>query len=98
MVGVVLATQGMRSLLINPLRAKFFRGNINIYVHFMSLLHIDKTRVLKILPQVRPGPTYIVFYVIANIMGTDVLVTKGARASAAMILTELNRVNSVPAR
>ena len=25
---------------INPLRAKFFRGNINIYMHFMSLLHI----------------------------------------------------------
>ena len=43
---------------INPLRAKFFRGNINIYLHFMSLLHIDQTQVLKILPRVRPGPTY----------------------------------------
>ena len=43
---------------VNPLRAKFFRGNINIYLHFMSLLHIDMTEVLKILPQVRPGPTY----------------------------------------
>ena len=43
---------------INPLRAKFFRGNINIYLHFMSLLHIDMAQVLKILPQVRPGPTY----------------------------------------
>ena len=40
---------------INPLRAKFFRGNINTYLHFMSLLRIDMTHVLKILPQVRPG-------------------------------------------
>ena len=46
------------NLSFNPLRAKFFRGNINIYLHFISLLHIDKTHVLKILPQVRPGPTY----------------------------------------
>ena len=38
---------------LNPLRAKFFRGNI--YLHFMSLLHIDMTQVLKILPRVRPG-------------------------------------------
>ena len=35
-----------------------FRGNINIYLHFISLLHTDMTQVLKILPQVRPGPTY----------------------------------------
>ena len=42
----------------DPLHAKFFRGNINIYLHFMALLNIDMTQVLKILPQVRPGPTY----------------------------------------
>ena len=42
----------------NPLRAKFFRGNISIYLHFMSLLPIDMAHVLKILPQVKPGPTY----------------------------------------
>ena len=45
-------------VVINPLRAKFFRGNINIYLHFVSFLHIDMTQVLKILPQVREGPTY----------------------------------------
>ena len=39
-------------------RVKFFRGNINMYLHFMSLLHIDMTQVLKILPQVRPWHTY----------------------------------------
>ena len=43
---------------INPLRAKFCRGNINIHLHFMSLLHNDMTQVLQILPQERPGPTY----------------------------------------
>ena len=43
--------------LINSLRAKFFRGKINIYLHFMSLLHIDMTQVLKTLPEVRPVPT-----------------------------------------
>ena len=43
---------------VNPLRAKFFRGNINIYLHFMSLLHIDMAQVLKILSWVRPGLTY----------------------------------------
>ena len=47
-----------RESCINPLRAKFFRGNTNIYLHFMSLLHIDMTQVLKILPQVTPEPTY----------------------------------------
>ena len=44
--------------ILNPLCAKFFRGNMNIYLHFISLLHIDMTDVLKILSQVRPGPTY----------------------------------------
>ena len=43
-------------VLINPLRAKFFRGNINIYSHFVSFLRIDMTQVLKILPQAREGP------------------------------------------
>ena len=42
----------------NRLRAKFFRGNTNMYLHFMSFLHIDLTQVLKILPRVREGPTY----------------------------------------
>ena len=45
-------------LVFNPLRAKFFRLNINMYLHFMSFLHIDMTQVLKILPQIRSGHTY----------------------------------------
>ena len=43
---------------INPLRAIFCWGNINIYLHFMSLLHIDLTQLLKFLSQVRPGLIY----------------------------------------
>ena len=34
----------------NPLRAKFFRVNINMYLHFMSFLQIDMTHVLRIPP------------------------------------------------
>ena len=43
---------------INPLRAKFFRENMNIYLHFVSFLHIDTTQVVEILPQIRQQPTY----------------------------------------
>ena len=42
-------------LTFNSLRAKFFRGKINIYLYFMSWLHIDMTQVLKILPKVSQG-------------------------------------------
>ena len=37
--------KGLRQ--INSLHAKFFRWNIHIYLHFMSLLQIDMTQVLK---------------------------------------------------
>ena len=43
---------------INPLPAKFFRENINIYLHFVSYLHIDTTQVVEILPQIRQEPAY----------------------------------------
>ena len=35
-----------------------YRVNINIYLHFVSFLHIDKTQVVEILSQVRQEPTY----------------------------------------
>ena len=44
--------------IVNPLRAKFFRGDINIYLYFMSFLHTNKTRVIEIPPRVREGPAY----------------------------------------
>ena len=44
---------------LNPLHAKFFRGNKNINLHFMSFLHIDMTQVLEILPQVRQELTIL---------------------------------------
>ena len=43
---------------LNPLYAKIFRRNKNIHLHFMSLLHIDMTQVIGILPQVRLGLTH----------------------------------------
>ena len=43
---------------INPLRAKLFRRNINIYLHFVSILHIDTTQVVEIPLQIRQEPTY----------------------------------------
>ena len=81
---------------LNPLRAKFLGKNIiNIYLHLMSFLHTSKTQVVEIPPWVRQGPAYSTYRVI-NIMAADVLATQGARAWAAMILTQLNRDNSVP--
>ena len=56
--------------LINPLRAKCFRGNINIYLHFLSYLHIHTTQVVKILPQ---NKTRIYLFYIVNIMADDVI-------------------------
>ena len=43
---------------INPLRAKLLRENINIYLHFMSFLHTNKTQVAEIPPGVRRRPAY----------------------------------------
>ena len=43
---------------LNPLLAKFSRGNKNIYFRFMSFLHIDMTQVVEILPQVEQELTY----------------------------------------
>ena len=43
---------------INLLHAKFFRRNKNLYLNFMSFLHIDMAQVLEILPQVRQELTY----------------------------------------
>ena len=43
---------------INPLRAEFLRYNINIYLHFMSFLHTNKTQVVDIPPWVRQAPAY----------------------------------------
>ena len=55
----VIACTGLSSAPdLNPLRAKFFGGNINIYSHFVSFLHIGTTQVAEILPQVRQEPIY----------------------------------------
>ena len=60
--------RGSANTYFNPVRAKVFRENINIYLHFVSYLHIDTTQVVEIFPQ-----TYL-FYIV-NIMAADVLAT-----------------------
>ena len=55
---------------------------------------MDMTQVIEILPGVRQELN--LFYIV-NIMGADVLTMQGARASATMIFTMLNRVDSVAA-
>ena len=50
--------------------------------------------VVEILPQIRKR---IYTFYLVNIMAAGVLAMQGARASAAMILTQLNGDNSVPA-
>ena len=45
-------------LTLNTLRAKFFRGNKNIYLHLMSFVNTDMTQVVEIFPQVRQELIY----------------------------------------
>ena len=40
---IIIRHVAMEVLFLNPLRAKFLRENINIYLHFMSFLHTSKT-------------------------------------------------------
>ena len=69
---------------INPLRAKFFRGNIkHIFTFYDIPTHWYDTGGWN--PSSNKTRTYP-FYII-NIMTVGVLATQGARTSAAMILT-----------
>ena len=47
---------------VNPLHAQFFIGRINIHLHSMPWLKIDRTQIVEILPHVRQGPTYSTHY------------------------------------
>ena len=75
---------------INPLCAKFFRGNKSIYLHFVSFLLIDMTQG-SWNPVSSKRSTYLFYKV--NIMSVDVLATQGPRASATMIFTVSNQIN-----
>ena len=57
-MGINVALVNGMSSDLNPLRTKFFRDNINIYLHFMSFLHSNKTQVVEITPWLRQGPAY----------------------------------------
>ena len=43
---------------VNPLRAKLFRGNINMHLHLMSFLHIDMPQIIETRPRIRAGLSY----------------------------------------
>ena len=51
--GTVLGTTKLTLYVLN-----FSEGTKNLYLHFMSFLHIGMAEVVEILPQVRQGPTY----------------------------------------
>ena len=71
---------------VNHLRVKFFKGNKNIHLHFMSSLHPYMPLIFEILPHVRQGLSYLH----RNIMIVDVVTTQGAaRESATMIFIML---------
>ena len=91
----VLGYQQTQHRLLNHLRIKFVRGNINIYLHFISFLHIDRTQVVGN-PSSCKTRTYLLY--IVNIMIVYVRATQGARATATMIFTMLNRISSISAR
>ena len=65
---------------VNPLHANIFSKNINMYLQLLSFLHTDIKQVVEILPLLRQE-------YIGNMVGTDVLATQGARASATTIFT-----------
>ena len=60
----------------------------------MSFLHIDMAQVVW---NTSSSKTRTYLFYIVNIMGADVLPTQGVRASATMIFTMLNWIDSVPA-
>ena len=81
------------TMLFNFLRAKFFRGNIK----YIFTFHVIPPRwydTSGLNPSSNTTRTYP--FCIVNVMAADVLTTQEARTSTAMLLTQLNRDNSVP--
>ena len=79
--------------ILTLLCANFFRGNqTHIFIFYVIPPHWHDTSSWN--PSLCKTRTYL-FYIV-NTIGADVLVTLGARASATMIFTMLNQINSVP--
>ena len=66
---------------------------MNMYLQFLSFLHTDMTYSWN--PSPCKTRTYLVN--ITNLMAANDLMTEGAWSEANMVLTYLNRDNSVPA-
>ena len=67
-------------------------GNIKMCPQFLPFPHTDMTHVIGILS----CKTWAYLFYIVNIMGADVLATQGAGASTTILLTSVNRNNSIP--
>ena len=78
---------------LNPLHAKFFRGNKNILTFYIIAPHWKDT--VSWNPSSCKTRTFL-FYIV-NIMAANYLAMQGDRASASMIFNMLNWINSVPA-
>ena len=76
-----------------PFRTTFFIRNINVCLQFMLYLHNECIHSWN--PSSRKTRTYLVY--LDDVMAADVPVTKGATASATMVLAQLYRDNQVPA-
>ena len=82
---------------INHLHAEFFKGNIKMYVQFISFLHTDMTHVAEILSDVRQELAYST----VNIHVYHGCCCPGAVRSQGISNHDwsmLNQNNSVPAR
>ena len=79
---------------INPLRAIFFRGNINIYSCYLIAPHWHDTGSWNL----SSCKTRTSLFNIVNITAADDPATQRARTSATMIFATLNRINSVLTR
>ena len=51
---MIIYRPGTHFSFINSLHAKFFRGNINVSLHFMSFLHTDVPEIVEeVLPRIK---------------------------------------------
>ena len=80
---------------LNPLCAEFFKGNIKLYLQFIYIIPLHWHGTGSWNPSTYKTRMYL--FLIVYIMGADVLVTQGARASTTMISTMSKRNNLVPA-
>ena len=69
--------------------SEYVLANMKICLYFLPFLDAEMAQAIEILPHGRRGPVYILYtymYIVSTVTA-DGLVTQGAMASAAMVLT-----------